>query len=129
MFLNKDGFYSVKLLASRQTSKLEDYSWSAVHDCLFNTLAAKLHIWMPTPPSATRGDAPCRGDRNPRMDTNNITEAKFLKSRVFNSLEIKSVAYSSQESHTGQLDFCSSLADCSRADSMIRITLRQIYLT
>ena len=29
-------FYSVRLLASRQTPKLEDYSWSAVHDCLFN---------------------------------------------------------------------------------------------
>ena len=29
-------FYSVRLLASRQTPKLEDHSWSAVHDCLFN---------------------------------------------------------------------------------------------
>ena len=26
-------FYSVRLLASRQTHKLEDHSWSAVHDC------------------------------------------------------------------------------------------------
>ena len=26
-------FYSVRLLASRQTPKLEDHSWSAVHDC------------------------------------------------------------------------------------------------
>ena len=29
-------FYSVRLLASRQTPKLEDHSWSAVHECLFN---------------------------------------------------------------------------------------------
>ena len=34
-FLNKDDFYTVRLLASRQTPKLEDHSWSAVHDCLF----------------------------------------------------------------------------------------------
>ena len=54
-FLNEDDFYSVRLLASRQTSKLEDHSWSAVHDCLFNILAANLHIWRPTPPSATQG--------------------------------------------------------------------------
>ena len=27
-------FYSVRLLASRQTPKLEDQSWSTVHDCL-----------------------------------------------------------------------------------------------
>ena len=44
--------YSVRLLASRQTSKLEDHSWSAV-DCLFNIFAANL--WKPTPPSATQG--------------------------------------------------------------------------
>ena len=48
-------FYSVRLLASRQTPKLEDHSWSAVHDCLFNIFAANLHIWRPTPPSATQG--------------------------------------------------------------------------
>ena len=54
-FLNKDRFYSVSLLASRQTLKLEDHSWSAVHDCLFNIFAANLHIWRPTPPSATQG--------------------------------------------------------------------------
>ena len=49
-FLNEDDFYSVRLLASRQTPKLVDHSWSAVHDCLFNIFAA-------TPPSATRGGA------------------------------------------------------------------------
>ena len=55
MFLNKDGFYSVRLLASRQTPKLEDLSWSAVHDYLFNIFATNLHIWSPTPSSATQG--------------------------------------------------------------------------
>ena len=45
-FLNENDFYSVKLLASRQTPKLEDHSWSAVHDCLFNIFAA---------PSTTQG--------------------------------------------------------------------------
>ena len=29
-------FYSVRLLAPRQTPNLEDHSWSAVHDCLLN---------------------------------------------------------------------------------------------
>ena len=55
IFLNKDGFHSVRLLASHLTPKLEDHSWSAVHDCLFNIFAANLHIWRPTPPSATQG--------------------------------------------------------------------------
>ena len=54
-FLNEDGFYNLKLLASCQTPKLEDYSWSTVHDCLFIIFAAILHIWRPTSPSATQG--------------------------------------------------------------------------
>ena len=54
MLLNKNCFYSMKLLASRQTPKQEDLSWSAVHDCLFNIFAANLHIWRSTPPFATR---------------------------------------------------------------------------
>jgi hypothetical protein len=53
-FLNEGYFYSVRLLASLQTPKLEDHSWSAVHD-LFNVFAANLHIWRPSPPSATQG--------------------------------------------------------------------------
>ena len=61
-------FSQCELIASRQTPKLEDHSWPTVHDCLFNMFAANLHIWRPTPPSATRGDAPCLGDRSPRMD-------------------------------------------------------------
>ena len=48
-------FYSVRWLALRQTPKLEDHSWSAVHDCLINIFAANLHILRPTPPSATQG--------------------------------------------------------------------------
>ena len=48
-------FYYVRLLASRQTPKLEDHPWSAVHDCLFNIFAANLHIWRPTQTSATQG--------------------------------------------------------------------------
>ena len=43
-FLNEDDVYSVRLLASRQTPKLEDHSSSAVHDCLFNIFVANLHI-------------------------------------------------------------------------------------
>ena len=54
-FLNEGGFYSVRLLASRQTPKLEDHSWSAVHDWLLNIFTANLHIWRPTPPSVTQG--------------------------------------------------------------------------
>ena len=46
-------FYSVQL-ASRQTPKLEDHSWSAVHDYLFNIFAANVHIWRHSPPSATQ---------------------------------------------------------------------------
>ena len=57
MFPDKEDFYSVRLLASRQTPKLDGHSCSAVHECLFNIFAANLHVWRPTPPSATRGDA------------------------------------------------------------------------
>ena len=67
MFLIKDGSYSVKLLASRQSPKLEDHSCSAVHDCLSHIFTANLHICRLTPPSAIRGDVPYRGHRNPRM--------------------------------------------------------------
>ena len=34
-----------------------------------------------------------------------------MSSILFNLLKVKSVAYSSQGSHTGQLDFCNWLAD------------------
>ena len=39
-------------------------------------------------------------------------------------LKIKSVAYSSQGSHSAQLDFCNWLA--ARRDNVISITLRQV---
>ena len=60
MHVNKDGFYSVRLLALCQTPKQDYHSWSSVHDFLFNIFAAKLHAWRPTPLSATREDSPCR---------------------------------------------------------------------
>ena len=41
--------------------------------------------------------------------------------------QIKSVADSSQGSHTGQLDFCNWLADGKMTDNMISIMFRQIY--
>ena len=42
-------------------------------------------------------------------------------------LKIKSVAYSSQGSHTGQLDFCNWLWQMPvRRDNVISITLRQV---
>jgi len=44
IFRNKASFYSEVLLASRPTPKLEDHLVSAVRDCLFNILAATLHI-------------------------------------------------------------------------------------
>ena len=52
-----DGFYSVRLLASCQTPKLEDQSWSAVHGFLFKIIAAILYIRRPTPPFEPRGCA------------------------------------------------------------------------
>jgi hypothetical protein len=45
------------LLAPRPTPKLEDHPLSAVRDCLFSIFAATLHIWRPSPPSATWGRA------------------------------------------------------------------------
>jgi hypothetical protein len=45
------------LLALRPTPRLEDHPLSAVRDCLFNIFAATLHIWRPSPLSATWGRA------------------------------------------------------------------------
>jgi hypothetical protein len=53
VFRNKLTFYGEKLLAPRQSSKLEDHPLSAVHDCLFNIFAATLHTWRASPPPAT----------------------------------------------------------------------------
>jgi hypothetical protein len=38
------GFHGEALLTPRLTPKLEDHTLSAVRDCLFNILAATLHI-------------------------------------------------------------------------------------
>ena len=46
IFLNKNGFYSVRLLASFQSPKLEDHSWLDVHNCLFNIITANFHIFI-----------------------------------------------------------------------------------
>jgi hypothetical protein len=54
---NKLIFYGEELLAPLPTPKLEDYHLSAVRGCLFNIFAVTLHIWKPSPPSATWGRA------------------------------------------------------------------------
>ena len=41
-------------------------------------------------------------------------------------LKLKSVAYSSQGSHTGQLDFSNDWQMAVQRDNVIRITLRQV---
>jgi hypothetical protein len=50
-------FYGEELLSPLPTLKLEDHPFSAVRDYLFNIFAATLHIWRPSPPSATWGRA------------------------------------------------------------------------
>jgi hypothetical protein len=57
IFRNKPIFYGEELLAPRLTPKPEDYPLSAVRDCLFNIFAVTLHIWRPSPSSATWGRA------------------------------------------------------------------------
>jgi hypothetical protein len=60
IFRNKLILYCEVLWAPRPTPKLEDRPLSAVHDCLFNMFAATIHMWRPSPPSATWGRAmPC----------------------------------------------------------------------
>jgi hypothetical protein len=46
-FHKKQVTYSEKLLAPRQTHKLEGHPLSAVRDCLFIIFGATLHIWSP----------------------------------------------------------------------------------
>jgi hypothetical protein len=50
-------FFGEELLASRSTPNLEGHPFSAVRYYLFNIFAATLHIWRPSPPSATWGRA------------------------------------------------------------------------
>jgi len=56
-FNYKTVFYGEELLVPIPTPKLEDHPLSAVRDCSFNIFAATLHIWRPSPPSATIGRA------------------------------------------------------------------------
>jgi hypothetical protein len=57
-FHNKLVFCGGKLLDSRlPRHKLEDHPFPAVNDCLFNTFAATLSIWVLSPPSVAWGRA------------------------------------------------------------------------
>jgi hypothetical protein len=48
-FHNIPSFYGEELLAHYPNPKLENHPLSAVHQCLFNTFSATLHIWRPFP--------------------------------------------------------------------------------
>jgi hypothetical protein len=50
-------FYGKEFLVPRPAPKQEDHPLSSVRDCLFDIFAATLHIWRPSPPSATCGRA------------------------------------------------------------------------
>jgi hypothetical protein len=56
-FITNERFYSGGLLAPCPTPKLKGHPLSTICDCLFNIFAATLHIWRPSPPSATWGRA------------------------------------------------------------------------
>jgi hypothetical protein len=58
-------FYGEEMLASHPIPKLENRPLSVVCDCLISILAATLHIWRPSPPSAQPEDPPCHGDEGP----------------------------------------------------------------
>ena len=49
LFRNMSRFYGEELLAPRPNPKLEDHPLSAVHDFLFNTTAAAVHIGRRSP--------------------------------------------------------------------------------
>jgi hypothetical protein len=48
-------FYGNELITPSPTPQPVDCPLPAVRDCLFNIFAAALHIWRPSPPSATWG--------------------------------------------------------------------------
>jgi hypothetical protein len=59
---NMLGFYGEGLLTPQPIHKLEEYSLSAIHNCLFSVSAASLHIyiWMLSPLTAAWGhNTPC----------------------------------------------------------------------
>jgi hypothetical protein len=53
--LKQAASYSEEFLAPCPTPKLEDHTLLVAHNCLFNIFTASLHIWRPSPPSATTG--------------------------------------------------------------------------
>jgi hypothetical protein len=54
-FRNKLLFLLWGVVSPTPNPKLEDHPFSAVRDCLFSIFVATLHIWRPSPPSATWG--------------------------------------------------------------------------
>jgi hypothetical protein len=52
-FYNKLIFYGEEELAPHPNSMLEDHPLSTARDYLFSIFPATLHIWRPSPPSAT----------------------------------------------------------------------------
>jgi hypothetical protein len=76
MFHNRLGFLRWVLLAPCPTPKLEDHPLLAVRDFLFNIYAVTLHIWRPSPLSATWGHAmPWR--RNPLKMAQTLLKIHF----------------------------------------------------
>jgi hypothetical protein len=85
IFRNKVIFYGEEFLAPRPIPKLEDHPLSAVRNCLCNIFAASLHIWRPSPPSATWGRAmpwwqgtPVFQPSMPTLVTSSVHFFKFL---------------------------------------------------
>jgi hypothetical protein len=56
-FCNKLIFLQWEVLAPHPTPQLKDHPLSAVRNLLFTIFAGTLHIWRPSPPSATWGRA------------------------------------------------------------------------
>ena len=52
---------------------------------------------------------------------------RYVKSINVYFLKIKYLAFSSQESHTGQLDLATQLKMAAQRDNAIGITLREVY--
>jgi hypothetical protein len=72
MVSNKASFYGEDLSTSRLASKVEDHPLTAVRNCLFSIFIDTLH---PQPE-----DAPCRGDRDLRINpTVHTLEAGFYE--------------------------------------------------
>jgi hypothetical protein len=50
-------FFTVGVASTQPNPQAVEHPLSAIPDCLFNIFAATLHIWRPSPQSATRGRA------------------------------------------------------------------------